>query len=47
MQDVIARRTRSYLVAPKENQNIKGVSPNNHSELTQRMLNLKFMTKIK
>ena len=33
MQDVIARRTRSYLVAPKENQNIKGVSPNNHFEL--------------
>ena len=39
IQEVIARKTRSNSVAPKENQNIKGFSPNNHSELTQRMLN--------
>ena len=47
MQDVTARRTRSNSLAPNENQNIKGVSSNNHFELTHRMLNLKFMSKIK
>ena len=30
-----------------ESQNIKGFSPNNHFDLTQKTLNLKFMNKIK
>ena len=37
----MARKTRSNLIAPKENRNIKGFSPNNHFQL-----NLKFMSKI-
>ena len=47
MLEMMARRTRSNSVASKENQNIKMFSPNNHYELTQRMLNLKFMSKSK
>ena len=47
MQNVIAHRTRLNSVAHKENQNIKGFSKNNHLELTQRILSLKFMSKIK
>ena len=46
-QDVIACRTWSNSVTPKENQYIKVFLPNNHFELMQRMLNLKFMSKIK
>ena len=41
MQEMMACRTRSNSAAPKENQNIKGFSPNNHFEL-----NLKFVSKI-
>ena len=47
IQEVLARRKRWNSVALKENQNIKGFSPNNYFELTQRMLNLKFTSKIK
>ena len=47
MQHAIARTIRSNLVASKGNQNIKGFSPNNHLKLTQKKLNLKFMSKIK
>ena len=47
IQEVIAITASSNSVAPKENQNIKGFSRNNHFELTQRMLNLKLMSKIK
>ena len=41
MQEMMTRRTRSNSVPPKENQNIKGFSPNNHFEM-----NLKFGSKI-
>ena len=46
IQEVIARRTKSNSILHKENQNIKGFSPHNHFELTQRILNLKFVSKI-
>ena len=46
MQEVINHRMRSNSVVHKDNQNVKGFSPNNHFELTQRILNLKFVSKI-
>ena len=47
IQEVIARKTRWNSDAHKESQNIKGFSPNNNFELTQRILNLKFISIIK
>ena len=46
IQEVIARIMKSNSILHKKNQNIKGFSPHNHFELTQRILNLKFMSKI-
>ena len=46
-QAIIARRARSNSFVSKENQNIKRLSPSNQFELTQRILHLKFISKIK
>ena len=46
IQEVTASGTKSNSTLHKENQNIMCFSPHNHFELMQRILNLKFVSKI-
>ena len=46
IHEIIALKKWSNSFLRKENQNILGLSQNNHFELTQRILNSKFVNKI-